>query len=299
MIELGKQENAKSLGKSLRLAEDSKDIANFAHRFSSKQLRAIEKAFDQFAVKDGGVAKIMCRDILESFLSMGRAITVSRLLEWMNDADVKPLDRLTLADFVAVFAYFFSSSVADNMDLQSNSATSELKTIAEIAVQVLQHEKWSGKSEQNAQLVARLCAGRSGTVVGFISKIRESFETFDASNSGLVSASSLSDIFRLSNLAFDGLGQMVKNFTFRLKQQSRETFSLPELFEFFGHNIQEYGEGTLSVSEAFAMLRMHCSASDIRLGTDMMLLIIDNILNHPTDSKFWTVNIRSEVGSLR
>ena len=298
MKELAKQENAEELSKTLRLTADSKDLATFAQRLGKKQLRELEKTFDSFATKDNevGVAKIFCRDILEAFLSMGRAITITRLLEWMNDADVKPLDKLSLADFVSVFAFFFTSGLSDGLKDESSAAAEyKLKTVAEIAIQVLQQEKWSGRIEQNVQLIARLCAGRTASVVGYITKIREAFESFDATNSGSVSIQNLAEIFKLSNISFDTLGSMIKNFAFRLKQQSRETFLLPEVFEFFGASIQEYGEGTLSVTEAFAMIRMHCNPTDIRLAADMMLLIIDNIINHPTDSKFWHVNVKSEV----
>ena len=298
MKELAKQENAEELSKTLRLTADSKDLATFAQRLGKKQLRELEKTFDSFATKDNeaGVARIFCRDILEAFLSMGRAITITRLLEWMNDADVKPMDKLTLADFVSVFSFFFSSGLSDGLkDEHSTPGEFKLKTIPEIAIQVLQQEKWSGRIEQNVQLIARLCAGRTASVVGYITKIREAFESLDAANSGSVSIQNLAETFKLANISFDNLGSMIKNFTFRLKQQSRETFLLPEVFEFFGASIQEYGEGTLSVTEAFAMIRMHCNPTDIRLAVDMMLVIIDNILNHPGDSKFWHVNIKSEV----
>ena len=49
----------------------------------------------------------------------------------------------------------------------------------------------------------------------------------------------------------------IKSFLVRLEKQSRGAFSLPEFVEHFGADLQELADSSVSVAEAFAMLRMH------------------------------------------
>ena len=99
----------KALGRSLRLSGDFKALGGFARAFGKKQLRDLERAFDLHAQRDvHGITYLRAANILDVFHHLGRAITVTRLQEWMEDADVRPQDLLSLADFTSMFAFFFS-----------------------------------------------------------------------------------------------------------------------------------------------------------------------------------------------
>ena len=256
-----------ALGRTLRLAAEDQELATFATRFGKKQLRSLEDAFDKFGSKDGDDAvKIACRDLIEAFLSMGRGITVSRMLEWMAEADIRPMDRLTLADFVSVYAYFFSPvlgggemslrgtlgigaytgpfQAGDNIPSGTGTARGLMLTIAEVAVQVLQEQRWSGSVDQTVSFMQRLCAGRAGSVVQTIVQIRESFDEADTGTLGSVSLSSMLALFERVNLPMGQVTALVDSFSRRLMQQGRERFSLPEVYETFGPMIQEYSSET-------------------------------------------------------
>lgn len=43
------------------------------------------------------------------------------------------------------------------------------------------------------------------------------------------------------------------------------------------------------------MMRLHWSSPEVRAAADLALLVVDNILKNSNDSKFWSVNVRSEV----
>ena len=290
--ELDEQDYVKSLGRSLRLSSQTQDLAKFAHRFGKKQLREIEKAFDLYSAADiHGVSKLTCRDLIECFLSMGRAITVTRLLEWMTETDVQPLDKLTLADFVSVYAYFFTPKSEAKENLRDAGI---LMTLSELTVQILQEEKWIGSQSQVVSYIRRLCSGRSNSLVECISKIREAFEIQDHGDSGDASVSTIHELFKIANINFDHLDEMVQKFLKRLEQQMRGRYSLPEVFEFFGANIQEFADASLTVMEAIAIFRMNASSAEIRLAAEMANKILNNIIEHSNDRKYWQVNMQSE-----
>ena len=46
------------------------------------------------------------------------------------------------------------------------------------------------------------------------------------------------------------------------------------------------------------MMRLHWSSPEVRAAADLALMVIDNILKNSNDSKFWSVNVRSEVSQL-
>lgn len=43
------------------------------------------------------------------------------------------------------------------------------------------------------------------------------------------------------------------------------------------------------------MMRFHCDVSTTRTAIDLCIKIIDNMLSHTNDSKYWRVNTSSEV----
>lgn len=165
-----------AIGRSLRLGGDWKSLTGFAQSFGTSKLKDLERAFDRFSTKDvDGNAKMQAADIISCFHSMGRAITVTRLQEWMMDADVKPQDFLSLADLASVFAFFFHSSSHEIMRDNGPGGAASM-TLAEIAVQILQEERWRGTQDQKVAFLRRLCAGRSESLVSLICKLRDAFE---------------------------------------------------------------------------------------------------------------------------
>lgn len=166
-----------AIGKTLRLSGEWQTLGGFARVFGKRQMRDLERVFDACAEKDTQEDTFMrACDIIEAFYRLGRAITVTRVQEWMNDADVQPQDKLSLADFTSVFAFFFSpgkeaeSRLRDSKQLRSSIAWSDdddqamnpkgRLTLSEIAVQILQEERWRGSADQTNSFIRRLCAGR-------------------------------------------------------------------------------------------------------------------------------------------
>jgi Ca2+-binding EF-hand superfamily protein len=283
-------------------------MGGFARSFGAKRLRELERAFDSFAARDAeNIPQMHARDILEAFHMVGKAVTVTKLQEWMSDADVRPQDTLTLADFVSTYAFFFGPAreagghVLEEQSAKGGGGASGRAptryTLAEIAVQVLQEERWRGTPEQTQAFVRRLCAGRPDAAVDCVARIRDAFEDLDKEDRAEVSVSQLSELFRLAKIPLSAVDRSVKKFSERAQRQSRGTFSLPELFEFFGPELQEATESSISISEAFAMLRLHCSSADVRAAADMALKIVDNIILHHNDPKYWQVNVKSDVSA--
>ena len=67
----------------------------------------------------------------------------------MLDADVRPQDVLTLADFVAVYSFFFGpSSHHKKSEYTEVISRSAMLSVSEIAIQTLQEERWRGTLEQ-------------------------------------------------------------------------------------------------------------------------------------------------------
>jgi hypothetical protein len=82
-------------------------------------------------------------------------------------------------------------------------------TLAEIAIQTLQDEKWRGSTEQTVSFIRRLCAGRSELLIQYISKFRDAFEAKDSEGRGEVSVKDLLDIFRRSEVPVISIEEQV------------------------------------------------------------------------------------------
>ena len=289
-----------TLGRSLRLSGEWKALGGFARNFGKRQLQDLERAFDSYAEKDvERKGSLRASNILEAFHKVGRAVTVTRLTEYMDDADIKPQDMLSLADFVAVFSFFFSpTSSTTKISGRSESATrGHVLTISEVSVQVLQEERWRGSPDQTNAFIRRLCSSRTDSVIDCITRVRDAFEALDTEERGEVSSSELAALLKNASVASSNVSSTLATFKAKLDRQARGTFSLPELFEQFGLALQELSESSISIAEAFAMLRMHLSATDVRAAADVVSKIIDNLVEHSSDPKYWHVNIRNEVGT--
>ena len=141
----------------------------------------------------------------------------------------------------------------------------------------------------------RLSSGRTEAAVGCLCRLRDSFEAYDLKEQGEVSLVNLADVMKRAKVASPGISRTVLAFKLKLERLGLSSFTLPEFFEHFGMEIQELSGASVSVAEAFAMLRMHLSAADVRAAADCILRVIDTLLEHPTDPKYWQVNIRNEV----
>lgn len=168
-------------------------------------------------------------------------------------------------------------------------------TISEISVQVMQEERWRGTADQTNSFLRRLSSGRSEAAVGCLCRLRDSFEAFDPKELGEVSLTNLADVIKKAKVTSPGISRSMVAFKLKLERQGLASFTLPEFFEHFGIEIQELSKASVSVAESFAMLRMHLSAADVRAAADCVLRVIDTLLEHPSDPKYWQVNIRNEV----
>lgn len=168
-------------------------------------------------------------------------------------------------------------------------------TLSEIAVQTLQEERWRGSSDQTQAFIRRLCVGRSETIVIMIAKIRDAFEYLDDADVKEVDCSNIYDIFKRSDILTTSIEMLVNKFIDKLKKQGRDKFTLPEVFEHFGSILQEMSDSTVTIPEAFALLRLNLPVPEVTSAAHVAMKIIDNILNHVNDSKYWQINIKSEV----
>ena len=287
-----------SLGTSLRISGEWKSLGGFARSFGKKQLQDLERAFDAYAEKDvEGNGGLRAGNILEAFHRLGRAVTVTRLQEYLTDADMMPQDVLSLADFVAVFAFFFSPTSSDSKI--SGRATpppaGNVLTISEVAVQTLQEERWRGSPDQTNDFIRRLCSSRSDATVDCITSLRDAFEVLDTDGRGEVSSTGLKALLISAKISSPSVDHLLVTFKSKLDRQARGTFSLPELFEQIGPALKELCDSSVSVAEAFAMLRMQLSATDVRAAADAVRKVLDTLLEHVSDPKYWQVNVRNEV----
>jgi Ca2+-binding EF-hand superfamily protein len=306
---------ANMLAKSLRIDGEWKDLGFFARSFGQKRLRELERAFDFFAEKTpserGGTgsndSRMKAKSIMEAFHKVGKAITVSRMTDWMVEADVRPCDYLTLADFVSIFAYFFGpssngsgagSASSPNDFSQSLRGPSSMGggrlTLSEVAVAVLQEERWRGDRSQVDSFVNRLVAGRSEKVVDCIAKIRDGFEVLDEEARGSIPVEKVGDLLRAAGLSPAVVSSHLSNFNAHSLRLKREEASLPDLIEHFGLLIMDICDASVSVGEAMAMFRLHCETAVIRAAVDSVIRILDNIIAHSDNSKYWKVNILHE-----
>jgi hypothetical protein len=216
----------------------------------------------------------------------------------MIDSDVRPQDTLSLADFVSLYAFFFGPasetavpSVGTDQILKMNNKL----TLAEVAIQVLQEERWRSTADQVIGLVERLSAGRSAPTVTCITKIRDVFESIDVNSEGFIHVDKVEDIFRAVGIPSVSVQPYLEKFKERMDKVKLGQIVLPDLFEHFGIIIQETGDYTVTVSEAFAMLRFQCDAQDVRAAAETSLRVIDNMLKNQENPKYWRINVTSEV----
>ena len=285
-----------AVGKALRLEKDWTDLASFARKFGRKQLSQLESAFDHFAVKGTtGELVLPASSILDAFHKVGRAITVTKLRDWMSDADVSPKDGICLADFVSVYNFFFGEAADPSNDRMSTRQIHDSPlTISEVALVVLQEEPWNGSRIQHDNLIKRLSFGRSSSLVAMIAKARDAFEELDSSSRGAIQFSDIQKLLRKLNISPISSEYSIRICSKNAKKTNSDNLSLPEVFVHFGSLLTETAEDAIGVAEAFAMFRLNLSMSEIRTAADFVCRIIDNILQNK-DPKFWQVNINSEV----
>ena len=108
------------------------------------------------------------------------------------------------------------------------------------------------------------------------------------------------DIFRQAEIPLQLIEQPVDQYLEKIDRQGRRVVSLPELVEHFGYILQDHADTSISVSEAFAMFRMRCNNTEVRAAAELALSQIQNILNHPKDTRLWEINITGEefVGKI-
>ena len=284
-------------GGSLRLSGVMNFPGSFANMFGKKELEELENAFDLCAEQNSqGVSMIKPDRLKTAFLAMNKAVSTTRLQEWMDGAGVRLDDPLSLQDFMGAFSFFFSPALESN----SGRTESRTRTLSEIAVQVMQEEKWEGTAEQTNAFMRRICVGRSEGVVLTVCGVRDAFDSLDTKDKGELSTSLLDSLLKQSGPSppSSSLHRAAQAFKTKLVRQGRGTFSLPDFFEECGHAVQEQSGASVSVAEAFAMLRMHLSSTDVRACADFVIKIIDNLVEHPTDPKYWQVNVKNEVRDL-
>ena len=292
-----KNENQEFIGvrKPLNIQENVlKPPEGFMKSFGKKEILVIENVFDTYANRNrDGVLTMRNNMILEVFEKLDRAVTKSKIQQWLDDNTKSTQDDITLTEFQNMYTHFFAIDL--HKDTEHSMGYGGVRTICEVSVQVLQEERWRGSVDQTNAFIRRLSSGRTQSCVECIMRLRDAFEAFDTRNQGEVSCSDTAAVLKQAQLTGPGTAQSVTAFKLKLDRQSRGTFALPELYEHFGLDIQELSNASVSVSAAFSMLKMTLTATDVRAAADLVLRIIDSLLQHPNDPKYWQVNIRNEV----
>jgi Ca2+-binding EF-hand superfamily protein len=283
---------------SLRLNREESELVEFAKGFGSKLMKELQRTFDCFAKRVGEEkeGKISVGNLINAFHSMGKGITTSKISDWMVETDVAYTDSLTLADFASVYAFFFGNTRKAPASASSSiSAGGREMSISEISLQILQSERWQGTADQVMDMIGRLTLRRPKSTTSIICSIRDSFEALDVDSTGNVGINCLPALLKqVPGLNFAVLVQPVKSFSERIQLQGRKSFALPELFEYFGPQIQEAGEGSLSVEDAFSLLALRNSLADVRGAALRVLNVVEKILENPTEPKYWSLNINNE-----
>ena len=140
----------------------------------------------------------------------------------------------------------------------------------------------------------RLQAGRSDALCEFITKVRDAFEAH-AEKGEQYPVARLTELLRMSGVPATLFEATLNQVTDRLKRQSREFVSLPELFEYFGFIFQDLTDKSISIAEAFAMFRLKSNSVEVRAAAEYALEFIDKVLNNPKDSRFWEISLSNEV----
>jgi Ca2+-binding EF-hand superfamily protein len=278
---------ASNLGKTLN---EKNFLANFEKLYGKKQLIELEDVFSRHAQKGhDNDNKLSARSLMEAFTALGKGMTISKLTSWMEEADVHLHDYLSLADFAAAYLHLFP--VKETTRTSTENIVASLASLSDIAVQVLREEKWVGSSDQTQSLVTRLCAGRSSSVINCVGKLRNAFETLDTNNAGFLPLSYCIRLFNEAQIMSNEINSMITKFENRMQQSATNVFSLPEVFEYFGAALQQYAENMLSLNEAVSLFRLRFSTNDVHRALKLALNIVENVINHPNQNKYWYINI--------
>ncbi|CBJ33221.1 calmodulin-like myosin-light chain [Ectocarpus siliculosus] len=135
------------------------ELRRWAKRLGEKQMRRLERVFNEWAVEDDGSdgdgSTVEVRDLERCFKELGRDDVQRRELRaWCDGADLAPGDTLSLADF----AYAYHSMFVDT--------TGE------------------GTAEQHEDLIRRVSVGRSGEQAAMLARARQVFEELDEDRDG-------------------------------------------------------------------------------------------------------------------
>eukprot|EP00981_Chlorochromonas_danica_P006231 scaffold1310_cov219-Ochromonas_danica.AAC.6 len=283
-----------ALGKTLN---EKNFLVSFEQTYGHSIALKLEDAFSRLATKrsdydlDKQETKIAAKNLMDAFTMMGKGLTISKLSRWMEEADVSLYDELSFADFAAAYVALFPLKDNNSLDLKMAS----LSTLSDVSVQVLREEKWTGSSDQTQAFIGRLCAGRSDAVITCIGKLRNAFEALDANGAGFLSLSLCPRLFQESGLTSSDIDAAMSRFVSRQEATNSGLFSLPEVFEHFGSAIQQCAENVLTVSEAVSLYRLRFSPNEVHSALKLVNVIVNNIVDTPTQNKFWFVNIDGET----
>ncbi|RYH28863.1 hypothetical protein EON65_10590 [archaeon] len=286
--DLSSTRDVSKLGRTLN---EKSYLKKFQQTYGNRMLVELEDTFYKFAEKQVEEQKMPARSLMDAFVSLGKAITVSKLSGWMAEADVHMHDYLSLADFAAAYGNLFPL----RLEKTKQSGVVLLDSLSNVASQIMREERWSGSEAQVQDLITRLCAGRSDAVVNVIGKIRNAFELLDREKHGYLPSSYIHKIFHETQITPNEISSLIIKFLTRMESSASASFSLIEVFEFFGSCLQQYAESILSVGEATSLLRLRLDNNAVYKALKLSLSVAENILDHPTERKYWFVNIDAET----
>lgn len=300
-----------------------------------QQFEVVSKATSKQSVisDSSGTGTILVRNVLEAFHCMGRNLQQAVFLTLCDKVELLPRDHLSLTQFVCLYAHFFlldrsiSPTINDSFTTYQNVITAPttetdslnyqstaIKSISEIAILYAQDLSWRSASEQKSHLIRSLCTGRSAIEINLITEISNKFEAIDTSNCGEITFENVktmiksilaSDHYRAaistsldpkSASSFIGkIDSVFESLYARIKQQSRSSVFLPEIYEYFGSTIEQLSTSALTISEAFQVLRLRLKVSDLREYLRTVIKAIDSVIIHDTDQRYWRINANNDV----
>jgi Ca2+-binding EF-hand superfamily protein len=280
------------------------ELVDWAKKIGPQRMKRLEELFRQYAVKaapadseakEQKIQLVKVKDLKSLFRDLGCEISRSRLDDWVEDADLKPNEAITLAD--AAFAYydlFGESSRSKTRDGDTAAVTQSIRSISELATAIYQEEKWTGSVEQHASLIRRLAIGRISPQIELLKRTRDLFEKMDKDGDGELAVADAAKLLTGIGRSITSLQTQIEEFR---KQQA--TFCLPEFLAAFGFVYEALTDEFPTVASAFAKLRLLCDARAVRCVAETMLRYMDNIIKAPKEAKFWQISVANEIYAAR
>ena len=267
--------------------EDAQAIKHWKSILGKKKSKQLDETFEDFCGPD---ETLKVKHLADAFEAVGDRITNAQLQNWMEEMDLRATDTLSLVDFLYTYHFIFGSKEEERSREKHSKGMEDgktvgttLQTVTSLASQMFSNGECSEQSD-HSQLIRRLAIGRTEGQAEMLLRMREAFERIDEDESGEIPTTSLSNLLQEVGRNPDSLRKKIETLSSRTAR-----ITLCETLAEFGFLVED-SASILSVPSAFAKLRLHCAVQDIRSIVHACLEIGRNILQNPTDARFWKIS---------